>query len=633
MDNLSLFVKLGLDMGKFQKGIRSAGQRIGIFSKKAGDDISKTGTPVNALGGQLDSLASKVAGAFAIERIASFTAEIVRLAGEAEGVEAAFDRIGGQAVLDDLREATRGTVSDLELMKNAVQASNFQIPLEQLASLFEFARRRAKETGENVDFLVQSIVTGIGRKSPLILDNLGISATELKDAFGGAALEAQSIGAVAQAVGQIAQRELQKMGEEATTAADRQGQLTAEFKNLKVELGQELLPIANKFFQALNFGLNQYVQLLGGRAAARQKAFYKALQQQNEENIKQYEELGDAVVDTIERAIETDRKRINSGIKNIAQIEMEKELYGEVRSEIINLSATERVAALQRINNNTAQLQALEEYIESQKQSNYQVTESVEEVERLSKMLAMARTEYEALAGTALSMNMIGGTWIGELNKQAPDLTQNLVELNDEIMTIPSNMLRSAEDTKKLIDELSNLENAALQVQTATQQYLVDGLTQGVQTMISTIGRGGNVMENVIGGLLGGLADLAIQIGKIVVASGIAIEGLQKALKSLGGGGAAVVAGLALIAVGTAAKGMLGNLGDVPAFAEGGIVSGPTLGLMGEYAGAKSNPEVIAPLDKLQSMMGGVAGDVRFEIEGDKLVGILHRNSYQAGRL
>lgn len=44
---------------------------------------------------------------------------------------------------------------------------------------------------------------------------------------------------------------------------------------------------------------------------------------------------------------------------------------------------------------------------------------------------------------------------------------------------------------------------------------------------------------------------------------------------------------------------------DIPAFANGGIVSGPTLGLMGEYAGASSNPEVIAPLDKLQSMMGG----------------------------
>jgi hypothetical protein len=42
---------------------------------------------------------------------------------------------------------------------------------------------------------------------------------------------------------------------------------------------------------------------------------------------------------------------------------------------------------------------------------------------------------------------------------------------------------------------------------------------------------------------------------------------------------------------------------DIPAFAAGGIVSGPTVGLMGEYPGARSNPEVIAPLDKLQGML------------------------------
>lgn len=39
------------------------------------------------------------------------------------------------------------------------------------------------------------------------------------------------------------------------------------------------------------------------------------------------------------------------------------------------------------------------------------------------------------------------------------------------------------------------------------------------------------------------------------------------------------------------------------AFADGGIVSGPTLGLIGEYAGARNNPEVVAPLDKLRELI------------------------------
>ena len=58
-------------------------------------------------------------------------------------------------------------------------------------------------------------------------------------------------------------------------------------------------------------------------------------------------------------------------------------------------------------------------------------------------------------------------------------------------------------------------------------------------------------------------------------------------------------------------------------FANGGIVSGPTLATVGEYPGARSNPEVIAPLNKLKDMIGTNAGTVKFVIEQDALVGIL----------
>lgn len=84
-------------------------------------------------------------------------------------------------------------------------------------------------------------------------------------------------------------------------------------------------------------------------------------------------------------------------------------------------------------------------------------------------------------------------------------------------------------------------------------------------------------------------------------------------------GPAAIFATPAFIA--TAVGGVLAAFAAIPKFAKGGLVSGPTMGMMGEYAGAKSNPEVIAPLDKLQGMMGG--GRVEFVIEGDKLRGVL----------
>lgn len=55
-------------------------------------------------------------------------------------------------------------------------------------------------------------------------------------------------------------------------------------------------------------------------------------------------------------------------------------------------------------------------------------------------------------------------------------------------------------------------------------------------------------------------------------------------------------------------------INGVTPFADGGIVYGPTLSIMGEYAGARSNPEVIAPLNKLKSIIGdGGNGGGRLE--------------------
>ena len=69
----------------------------------------------------------------------------------------------------------------------------------------------------------------------------------------------------------------------------------------------------------------------------------------------------------------------------------------------------------------------------------------------------------------------------------------------------------------------------------------------------------------------------------------------------------------------------------IPMLADGGIASGPTLAMVGEYAGASGNPEVIAPLDKLRGMLAGPTtldfGNVKFEIEGRKLVAILAKEN------
>jgi len=71
----------------------------------------------------------------------------------------------------------------------------------------------------------------------------------------------------------------------------------------------------------------------------------------------------------------------------------------------------------------------------------------------------------------------------------------------------------------------------------------------------------------------------------------------------------------------------------IPQFSEGGIVSGPTLGLVGEYPGAKTNPEVIAPLDKLRGMLGGQQVQVTGKISGRDILLTSERNAIDRNRV
>ena len=97
--------------------------------------------------------------------------------------------------------------------------------------------------------------------------------------------------------------------------------------------------------------------------------------------------------------------------------------------------------------------------------------------------------------------------------------------------------------------------------------------------------------------MLSAMMDMLSQFGQALIAAGTA----SIALKAVSWNGiGAIIAGGALVAATAAAKAALQN---ATAFADGGIVSGPTYALVGEYAGARSNPEVIAPLDKLRSLI------------------------------
>ena len=72
---------------------------------------------------------------------------------------------------------------------------------------------------------------------------------------------------------------------------------------------------------------------------------------------------------------------------------------------------------------------------------------------------------------------------------------------------------------------------------------------------------------------------------------------------------------------------MVATMFSLPKYAQGGIAYGPTVGMFGEYANASTNPEVVAPLDRLRTLIQpqGLGGEVEFKIEGRTLRGILNK--------
>ena len=136
-------------------------------------------------------------------------------------------------------------------------------------------------------------------------------------------------------------------------------------------------------------------------------------------------------------------------------------------------------------------------------------------------------------------------------------------------------------------------------------------------------------LANAASVVVGATADTAAAAAESANASAVTTAKVgDAASKTMAAHASIPFVGIA-IAAGMVAS-MIALMLSLPKFAKGGIAYGPTLGLFGEYSGASNNPEVVAPLDRLRSLIGtpeGVGGNVEFRISGRELVGILKKES------
>lgn len=231
-----------------------------------------------------------------------------------------------------------------------------------------------------------------------------------------------------------------------------------------------------------------------------------------------------------------------------------------------------------------------------------------------------------ANAGRAISQ--MAEDFQNERNKKNPEDEQKILT-HDSIkkMKLPEF------ETPKLDPKKSGFEqwNEAVDKAYQKNQDLVEGMS-GIGSIMGSLGQavggaagewlnwGGNVVQAVATAIPQITALLGLQSTQVAANTAVAGSGAAASTASIPFVGP-------ILAVAAVAS-VLAALASLPKFANGGIAYGPTMGLFGEYSGARNNPEVVAPLNKLRQLIqptGGMGGIVEFKLDGRMLRGVLNK--------
>jgi hypothetical protein len=397
---------------------------------------------------------------------------MARLSGNVEGVERAFKRAfpNSVALLNRLRTATRGAITDFELMQRTLQATNLGVSVERLPELLEFAAIRSQQTGVSMDYLVQSIVDGIGRKSIRILDNLGISATRLRDHFKGVALESLTVAQVTEGVAAVIKEETDKMGGYVETAATKVDQLTVAWNRLYTQIAKGSEGVTAGVTSFLTQTVEGFRKLITSNKElfleqARNIASADALRIVNS---KEYKEFGD----NQQKKFDFIQQEINSRVQLIGRYNDNITALKAERAELQNTNPYDK-----KIDNLTRQIRgyndnkvviastilALKEYLKALSETNVAEEKSIVSIKTLKDQLAELNKQRE-------EQTFIGNT--AELDR----LKREILLLEDRILKIDDNI--KWQQKWDLSNEASRIAEINLAQETEMLNNILDGLAE-----------------------------------------------------------------------------------------------------------------------------------------------------------
>lgn len=241
-------------------GSNETGAAFGELKTQLQDTAKNTASAAEKIAGlerQFKSLA--VGGGLAFGALAYAGTQLTQIGAQSESVAFAFGRMTEQAgiatndLLNSLRDASAGTIAETDLMLTANKAIALGVgeDLETMTTLMEVARLKGQNMGLTTTQAFNDIATGIGRGSPLILDNLGITI-KLGEAQENYARElgktvtemtdAEKKQALLNAVLKEGRAELEATGEVQLTASEQLQQMSAQMDDLKSAVGEAIAP-------------------------------------------------------------------------------------------------------------------------------------------------------------------------------------------------------------------------------------------------------------------------------------------------------------------------------------------------------------------------------------------------------
>ena len=489
-------------------------------------------------------------------------------------------------MLGNMRELSRGTVSDLNLMKQANNALLLGLPVDRFGDMLNIARSSAKATGQSMQFMLSSIVTGLGRGSRLILDNLGIivdsneayqtyartlnkvaselTESEKKQAFMNEALR-------------IGNNNASLMGATTLSLKDRWAAAKAEAANIATTIGEVLIPAMTEIIK------------VGANVA---KVFKFIFNPSEEERVRRRSlrlvEINTAILEQ-EIAQKKLKKEIDNtnnswkaalGINKLSNTSRERDLL--LSADKINVLKEERANILAKI--------------DAEKMASIEEKKNLEESLRLKQENDQKKADLDLIRQEAdlvnKEMEMENEKLFQEEKSQA--VIDEVKRLNDIIVSLETDRATRLDALNKKSALKAKIANDARRKQDTAfgkfKQFILSEEVAAHQDAFARIATLSNAKNKVL-----------MVIGKAAAIANIAIntaQGISKAYAQLGAFGAP-----AAVAIGIAGGVQAAKVAGIQ-LAEGGIVQPRPGGVQATIAEA-GQAEAVIPLEDADAPIGG----------------------------